>query len=270
MVLIEELNNIKYMKQSILSMLAVFTILFASCGGAKNVAGNDANISKLTGHKWQLIEIGGKEISTVTKRTLHLSLIPSESRYAVTGGCNTLNGAYSFTKKAGGIKFSQGISTMMACDDMEIDREVISAVTQTSKYAVEDEILVLYKGSTPLAKFKAVAADSELAGTWELDYIQGGNTPFNELFPQGKPTINFDLNAKKVNGKGACNNYNATVEINGRNIKIGPVASTRMGCPGNGEGLYFETLQKVNVISVNGDTMTLIIGDVAVMRFARR
>ncbi len=257
------------MKQSILGMLAVFTLLFASCSTKKNMTEDGRDISQLTGYKWQLIDLESKAISGITKRTIHLSFIPEDNRYAVLGGCNTLNGAYTLGKKAGAIKFTQGISTMMACDDMEIDQQVMKAINATTKYTMEGGFLVFYKGGTELAKFKAVETESELSGTWELDYIHGSNVAFNELFPQGKPTISFDLGAKKVNGRGGCNNYNGSVEVNGRNIKFGPVASTRMACPGNGEALYFETLQKVNVLSVHENTLTLIIGDIAVMRFKK-
>lgn len=260
------------MKQSIFSVLAVLSILFASCGGMKGGASdNSAELAKLTGHRWQLIELNGKAVAgKINGKMPYLDFIQMDNRYSATGGCNIMNGSYSFSKKKGSISFTTGISTMMACEDMESDRALSAAFAQTNNFTIVDGILALNKGKNALAKFKAVETGNELTGTWELDYIQGSATPFEQLYPNDKPTLTYDAASKKLVGKGGCNTYNASVEINGRNIKVGPVASTRMACPGEGEPLFFQSLQKVNGISVHEDQLTLIVGDIATMRFKKK
>lgn len=260
-----------YMKKSIFGALAVLTILFASCAGGKKVVANQSSEqSEITGNRWVLIELNGKEITgKLNNKEPFLDFMNDGTRYAASGGCNTMGGEYLFGGN-GKITFKPGMSTMMACDDMETDKLLSEVFKNTNNYSLNADILSLNQGKkAPLAKFRKVDAQNNLAGTWTLDYIDGAGTTFEELYPNNKPTITFDPNSNKVTGNGGCNSFNSSAEVNGRNIKFSPIASTRMACQGNGEPLFFQTLQKVNVQSVNGDQLTLIVGDIAVMRFKK-
>lgn len=42
-----------------------------------------------------------------------------------------------------------------------------------------------------------------------------------------------------------------------------------MACEGSGESVYFSTLGKITSFDVNGTTLTLIMGDIAMMRFQK-
>jgi len=41
---------------------------------------------------------------------------------------------------------------------------------------------------------------SKLEGTWELNYISGPRIAFDGLYPNKKPTINFDTKENRVSG----------------------------------------------------------------------
>jgi hypothetical protein len=43
-----------------------------------------------------------------------------------------------------------------------------------------------------------------------------------------------------------------------------------MACEGNGEAVYFKTLKTVTAYSISDNTLTIIMGDIAVMRFTRK
>jgi len=63
---------------------------------------------------------------------------------------------------------------------------------------------------------------------------------------------------------------NGQAKREGNKLSIGPdLAITRMMCEGNGEAAITEALQKVNSFSVYNDTLTLLMGDVAIMRLQR-
>src|SRR5690606_15471438 len=121
---------------------------------------------------------------------------------------------------------------------------------------------------TTLFRSPSVSAE-KLSGTWELDYISGPRISFEGLFPTKKPTIEFDVNNSRIHGHGSCNSYNATVELDNHDIKIGAIASTKMLCPHTGEAVFFQTLEKINKFSVSDDQLTLIMGDIAMMRFKK-
>lgn len=260
------------MKNTIFSLLAVATIIFSSCGTSKQISADEtASIAKITSTKWQLIELAGKPITgLVNGKVPYLEFMEKEGRYSSTGGCNIMNGEFKFEPHQR-VRFTRGISTMMACPDMESDKALGEAFQLSDNYTLADGILSLNVGRrAPLAKFKAVASGAALTGTWELDYISGSNKSFNELFPDKKPSITFADGSTQVNGNGGCNTFGSSYDLDGRKIKFNGIRSTRMACQGEGEPLFFQTLEKINVISVDDNTMTMIIGDIAVMRFKKK
>lgn len=113
---------------------------------------------------------------------------------------------------------------------------------------------------------------SILNGTWELNYVSGPRIAFDGLYPNKKPTITFDVTNNKVMGNTSCNNFNGPLKMDGNKISFtDPMAMTRMMCQGQGETVFMETLKKINTWSVSdGNTLNLIMGDIAMMRFTKK
>jgi heat shock protein HslJ len=106
--------------------------------------------------------------------------------------------------------------------------------------------------------------DTSLNGTWELNYISGPRIAFEGLYPDRKPTL--------VSGNSISNSFNGDLKIEGNKIDFNsPMAMTKMFCPGEGENVFIESLKKVNSYSVtDGNTLNLIMGDIAIMRFTKK
>lgn len=114
---------------------------------------------------------------------------------------------------------------------------------------------------------------TSLEGSWELNYISGPRIAFDGLYPNSKPTITFDLKENRVSGKNSCNSYSGTLNADGNKINFkGPMAVTKMFCPGEGENIYMATLEKIDSYSISedGKTLNFIMGDIAVMRFEKK
>ena len=111
-----------------------------------------------------------------------------------------------------------------------------------------------------------------LNGTWELNYISGPRIAFDGLYPEKKPTITFDVAGNKISGNTSCNSFNGKLNTDGNKINFNdPMAMTRMMCQGQGETTFLETLKKINTWSVSdGNTLNLIMGDIAMMRFTKK
>jgi heat shock protein HslJ len=111
-----------------------------------------------------------------------------------------------------------------------------------------------------------------LNGSWELNYISGPRIAFDGLYPQKKPTITFDVSISKVMGNTSCNNFNGKLNVTGNKINFNePMAMTRMMCQGQGETTFIETLKKIDSWTVtDGNTLNLIMGDLAMMRFSKK
>ena len=135
-------------------------------------------------------------------------------------------------------------------------------------------LLTLMIGSTILSCSifkKEKDASSALEGNWELNYISGARIAFNGLFPNEKPNISFDAAKGEVHGNTSCNGFTSKTTINGNKISISePGPMTMRYCDGGGEKPFLDMLKKVTSYNVNGNTLTFIQGDIAVMRFTKK
>jgi heat shock protein HslJ len=113
---------------------------------------------------------------------------------------------------------------------------------------------------------------SKLSGTWELNYISGKRIAFDGLYPDKKPQINFNLTENELGGNTSCNGFGSKMVIDGNKITFSePFAKTMIFCEGEGESSFLDMLKKVNSYSVSNDnTLTFIMGDIAVMRFTKK
>lgn len=115
------------------------------------------------GKTWKLTELYGQPIQLKDpKRNPYLTLNMSDMRYEGNGGCNGLSGTFEIKPDLMRIKFNQGISTMMACDDLDIEKQFTKALLATDNYSVKGNILTLNRARmAPLAKFVLQNQDSK-------------------------------------------------------------------------------------------------------------
>ncbi|WP_343707274.1 META domain-containing protein [Flavobacterium sp.] len=139
------------------------------------------------------------------------------------------------------------------------------------------KIFTLVFFSSFLISCKCAKADavSKLDGTWELNYISGPRIAFDGLYPNKKPTINFDTKANQVSGNASCNTYSGKLVLDGNKIDFTqPMAVTKMMCLDGlqGEQTYLSTLQKITSYDItdDGKTLNFISGDIAMMRFTKK
>jgi heat shock protein HslJ len=113
---------------------------------------------------------------------------------------------------------------------------------------------------------------SQLDGTWVLNYITGPRIAFEGLYPDKKPQIVFTVADKRVSGNTSCNSFSGPLVVDGNKISFDqPMALTKMACPGQGETVFLQTLKKINTYSISdGNTLNLIMGDIAMMRFTKK
>lgn len=116
---------------------------------------NQSNV--ITERKWKLVELAGQPVADkVNGKEPFLLLQKSDNRYSASGGCNGIGGTFTLQDN-GRIKFSQGMSTMMACENMEIEHGLNKALITADNYTLSGDNLSLNKARmAPLARFKAV------------------------------------------------------------------------------------------------------------------
>lgn len=132
-------------------MLLIAPVVLFACNTSKKTA------SDITGRKWKLIELSGKPVpDMVNGKEPFVMFEQSSSRYSASGGCNGLGGTF-ILQENGKIKFEQGMSTQMACENMEIENGLKEVFGSADNYTINGDDLSLNRARmAPLARFKAV------------------------------------------------------------------------------------------------------------------
>ena len=114
----------------------------------------------ITEKYWKLVELNGKPVVLdETGKGAFIILKSEENRVNGSGGCNTLTGTYQLDADVQRIRFSQMVSTQMACLNMEVENEMKQALEMADNYAVSPDGKNLFLNRArmaPLAKFEVV------------------------------------------------------------------------------------------------------------------
>lgn len=119
---------------------------------------------------------------------------------------------------------------------------------------------------------KKTPAPSALSGSWTLNFISGPRIAFDGLYPDRKPTLEFDAKETRVYGQAPCNRYNGPFTQKGDSIRFNQnIAMTMMACEeAQGENLYVQTLKKINRWKLNPEgQLEFYYGDIMMMRYQR-
>jgi|SRR5690606_7426034 len=113
----------------------------------------------VTGKYWKLIELNGRPILPgTTMKEPYIRLNATENRMEATGGCNGMGGTYEL-QAPNRIQFSHIIRTQMACENLEVENELLQVLESADSYHVDADTLQLFKARmAPLAKFEWVAS----------------------------------------------------------------------------------------------------------------
>ena len=137
--------------------IAVCLLSSTACTVFKRSSAEPQGTSTITDKRWKLVDLGGKPVAdSVNGKEPFLLLQTQDSRYSASGGCNGIGGTYVLPGNDR-IKFSQGMSTKMACENMEVENELTKALVAADNYTLKGDSLSLNKARmAPLARFKAV------------------------------------------------------------------------------------------------------------------
>ena len=145
-------------------------------------------------------------------------------------------GSFDVNAKPGTIDLGALGSTRMACPDMTVEKNVLSALGQVKKYKVLGENNMALYGSSKrplivLQKKEPAVKLSELNGKWMISQAGG------EAIPSGmekQPFIEFNISEKRLHGNAGCNIINGGFQVdkvNPMSISFPQVISTMMACP---------------------------------------
>lgn len=154
------------MRTLIFILIAVVTVSFSACKTKSETKGSNTALTEttkegITEKYWKLVEINGKAVekNPNAAREAHIILKTDNNRLTGSGGCNVLSGGYELNEQTLRIKFSQVVSTMMACSDMEVESQLLKVLGTVDNYSLsaDGNTLSLNKAKmAPLARFEVV------------------------------------------------------------------------------------------------------------------
>jgi heat shock protein HslJ len=163
------------------------------------------------------------EGSTVTAQ------FDAEGRVSGSAGCNSYSASYTTSNRS--LTISTAISTLMACPEpagiMEQEQAYLAALENVTTYDIRGNMLAL-KDSEGAVMVQYVASIVGITWAWQSTEETGGAV--SSVPNSDKYTLTFDA-AGRVAVLADCNRGSGSYEIDGDEIRIGPLALTRALCP---------------------------------------
>ncbi len=182
-----------------------------------------------------------------------------DGKVSIQADCNQVGGTY--TVDGSSITIETGPTTLAACPPGSLGDQFITQLSGAAIYFFREENLFIdLKFDSGTMQF--TAQSTELAGTsWTLiDYNNGQEAVVSVIIGTEIDAI-FGEDGLLV-GSAGCNNYNTTYKVNGDNITIGSVATTRKICAEpkgimEQEQQYLAALETAATYSIRGARLEL-------------
>ena len=150
-------------------------------------------------------------------------------------------------------------TTQMACigGADSVERAYLAVLPDVRTYVIDGNVLTLrdLDGSTLLVYRAGGVAD--LVGDWTaISYFTGDAI---QSVSTGA-TVTARFTPETVNGNGGCNQFSGPADIGGETIRLGPLASTLIGCAepiATQEQDYLAALELARTYEVKGGRLTL-------------
>lgn len=261
----------------------------------------------LVGTTWQWVETvyGDESVVAASDPSRYTLLFDESGQVAVTFDCNGGGGTY--TVDGSSLIFGAMVSTLMACPEGSQDSIFAKDLGEVYSFVIQDGHLFLSlkldsgimefapasEGAAsptaeatmepteeatqePTAEATEEATEeaseevgSELAGTsWQWQQsVYEDDTVVASTDPS-RYTLTFNADGS-LNAQLDCNSGRGTYTVDGANLTLGPIASTRMGCPADTQdGIFALDLEKVVSYAFADGNLHLTLADGGVMEFA--
>lgn len=112
--------------------------------------------AELLDKKWKLTKLMGQPVSELDASAQKVFIIfeSQDHRLGGNSGCNSFGGTYTL-KEGNRFETSQLMSTMMACENMDIEDQFMGALQKSDTYIINGNTLQITKARmAPLAEFE--------------------------------------------------------------------------------------------------------------------
>ncbi|PWB54460.1 MAG: hypothetical protein C3F13_06815 [Anaerolineales bacterium] len=211
------------MKKVLYSLgISVAFIALAACSSSKTSNGSD-----MTDQIWMLAELNGNQL--VAGSTIS-AMFTQDGKISGSAGCNRYMGSYQISGSTISIS-STLATTMMMCESSLMNQEKVylKALQEAKSYSIKaDQLSLMDAGGKVLVTYQA--QNQGLAGTsWEVIAYNNGKQAVTSVLAGTTLSADFGEDGT-LSGSSGCNSYSGSYKLDGKNISIGPLVSTKMYC----------------------------------------
>jgi heat shock protein HslJ len=187
-----------------------------------------------------------------------------------SSGCNSYSAQYQVDEDK--ITIGPAASTLMACPEpvMQFETAYMQALGSAASYKLDGGSLILLDENGEAALVFEALEEVSLEGTsWEVISYNNGRGGVVSVINGTGLTAEFGEDGQ-LRGSAGCNDYNASYQIDGKAISIGPAASTRKFCAEpdgvmDQEAEYLAALETAARYEIENDLMDMYTEDGARM-----
>lgn len=109
-------------------------------------------------------------------------------------------------------------------------------------------------------------------GNWNMIFIHSPEFDPGVLFPEKQPYLRLDSSTLRASGSTGCNRFSGQfVAVNQQfRFAMDKMILTRMACKGPGEGIFLETIGRVNSYRLDNDTLVFLQDDTVLFRWKKK
>jgi heat shock protein HslJ len=206
-----------------------------------------------------LLNIEGETVCALP--STEVTALFKNGRVSGNAGCNNYGAAY----ETNGDYLTIGpiMRTLMMCVDGGVSRQegdYLRNLNDSASYNISGNLLRIMNSNGTVILTYSVVQPTPLVGTlWQMtSYNNGKGGLVSDLSSINTTAIFSEVG--NLAGSAACNQYHTTYQVNDSQIRIGPVATTRMMCPESvmqQEMEYLNALQSAASYEIQGSDLIL-------------
>jgi len=211
------------------------------------------------GQVWRWTALNGAESLQVAHPGRYTLELRGDGRYAIRADCNTGSGAYQI--EGSRISLLAGPLTRAACEPGSLEGRFVALLGSVSGFLIGGDRLLLELGEGGGAmEFEAVKPIALEGTSWLVHGYNNGKGGVVSV--PGNATLHMMFTEDgKVAGSSGCNQYTGGYQLDGQQIRLGHVASTRKMCQGEDvmqrEAAFLSALATVATWDVRGERLQL-------------
>ena len=250
--------------------ILIALILLQACSiSTQNEAMAIDKAQRLQQSQWQLIRYfnAKKMYSALPKHPASLEF--SAGKVSGSTGCNRYFSRYQLGP-INSLTLSQAGTTMMACpsDMTQQEQHYLKNLEDIHFYLIQNEQLQLLDAHQQVRLIFKIAPALTLQETvWQVTGINNGHGGVNSNAHTEKAVLQFTQDM--LQGNSGCNTLSARYQTEDKQLKIGPIRSTRKYCRENGlmaqEKRLLKALAQVSHYKVNAKQLRLLSAEGTLM-----